>query len=225
MPIASASSRSTRPDGIGRRGGARHHRVDVAVPPHVERARGAGPDRDADDRGEGDHRMHRHRRADEADEGGEDDEPHDPRLQELDVVAELRLAGGGWLASSSRRAQFRGASVGRAGSRRSAGGAGRRRRRGGVGAGARRAGASAAGRRRRPAGVGAPGRRRPGSPAAPERRSARELGGGRSAAAPRRRRGAAAAAGSPRPAPRGGCRRTRRSPSRARCRRLPGSPP
>ena len=32
--------------------GARHHRVDVGVVPHVERAGGAGADRDAEQRGE-----------------------------------------------------------------------------------------------------------------------------------------------------------------------------
>ena len=43
-------------------GGAAHHRVDLPVLPHVERARRAGADGDADDRREADHRMQRHRR-------------------------------------------------------------------------------------------------------------------------------------------------------------------
>src|SRR5450830_438814 len=39
--------------------GARHHRIDVGVVPHVERAGGAGADRDAEQRGEGGERMQR----------------------------------------------------------------------------------------------------------------------------------------------------------------------
>ena len=42
---------------IGRPARARHHRVDVAVVPHVDRARGAGADRDAQHRDRGQHRM------------------------------------------------------------------------------------------------------------------------------------------------------------------------
>ena len=56
-PPASARRPAPRPArhgpiGIGRARGARHQRVDVGVIPHVERAGGAGADRDAEQRGE-----------------------------------------------------------------------------------------------------------------------------------------------------------------------------
>ena len=60
-PKASASPGVTRPVGIGRRAVRVIMRVDVGVVPHVERAGGAGADRDAEQRGEADHRMQRGR--------------------------------------------------------------------------------------------------------------------------------------------------------------------
>src|SRR5262249_1017753 len=52
---------------------ARHHRVDVGVVPHVERARGTGADRDAQKRGEADHRMDMSRRDHDTDQRSKDD--------------------------------------------------------------------------------------------------------------------------------------------------------
>ena len=57
MPKASASPRQhpARRYRPARR--ARHHGIDIGIEPHVERAGGAGADRDAQQRGETDHRM------------------------------------------------------------------------------------------------------------------------------------------------------------------------
>ena len=41
------------------RGGALHQRVEIGLVPHVERARGSGAERDAQDRGEAEHRVDR----------------------------------------------------------------------------------------------------------------------------------------------------------------------
>ncbi len=71
------------------RGGARHLRVDIGVVPHIERAGGAGAGGDADQRGDGEHRMHRARRRDEADESGEHHEEHHSRLHQRDVVGDV----------------------------------------------------------------------------------------------------------------------------------------
>ena len=62
-------------------GGAPHHRVDVAVVPHVDRARRAGSDRDAQHGDGGQHRMQMTRREKQPDKAGENDKRHDPRLQ------------------------------------------------------------------------------------------------------------------------------------------------
>ena len=70
---------------------AAHHRVDVAVIPHVDRARGAGGDRDAQHGGEGQHRMQMTWRDEQADQAGEHHERHHPRLQQRDPVAYLRV--------------------------------------------------------------------------------------------------------------------------------------
>ena len=82
MPKASASPGSTRPAGIGRRAVRVITRVDVGVVPHVERAGGARADRDAEQRGEADHRMDVARRDRKADKGGEHHERHHPRLHQ-----------------------------------------------------------------------------------------------------------------------------------------------
>ena len=78
---------------------ARHDGVDVGVVPHVERAGGAGADRDAEQRREADHRMHVPRRDQQADQRREHDERHHPRLQQRDVVART-------LGESSARARL-----------------------------------------------------------------------------------------------------------------------
>ena len=91
-PKASASPGWTRPAGIGRRTRARHHGIDVGVVPHVERAGGAGADRDAEQRREADHRMHVARRDQQSDQRGEHHERHHPRLQQRDIVLHAREA-------------------------------------------------------------------------------------------------------------------------------------
>jgi hypothetical protein len=73
--------------------GARHQGVDVGLIGHVHRARGAGADRDAEDRGEGQDRMEMAGRDHEADQRGEHHERHHPRLQQREIVAD---AGHAW---------------------------------------------------------------------------------------------------------------------------------
>jgi len=79
----------------GRQGpslGALHHRVDVAVVPHIDRPGGTGADRDAqhgDRREEG---MQMSWREVKTDEAGEDDERHDTRLEQRDVVVDAGIA-------------------------------------------------------------------------------------------------------------------------------------
>ena len=72
--------------------GARHDGVDVGVVPHVERAGGAGADRDAEQRGEADQRMQRAGRDRQADQRGEHHQRHHPRLHQRDVVADAGQA-------------------------------------------------------------------------------------------------------------------------------------
>ncbi len=67
--------------------GARHHRIDVGVVPHVERAGGAGADRDASQRKERQHRMEMTGRDHHPDQRREHDERHHPRLHQRQVVA------------------------------------------------------------------------------------------------------------------------------------------
>ena len=66
--------------------GADHHRVDVGVVPHVQRAGRAGADGDRQKRGEADHRMDVAGREQYARERREHDERHDPRFQELHEI-------------------------------------------------------------------------------------------------------------------------------------------
>ena len=73
---------------------ARHQRVDIGVPPHVEAAGSPGSDRDHDERGEGDDGACRRVRDGHADERREHDERHHPRLQERDVVGDLAAGHG-----------------------------------------------------------------------------------------------------------------------------------
>ena len=68
MPNERASSGLTNPRGTGRAAVRAIWRVDIGVVPHIERAGGAGAGGDADQRGDGEHRMHRARRRDQADE-------------------------------------------------------------------------------------------------------------------------------------------------------------
>jgi len=51
--------------------GPPHHRIDIGVVPHIEGAGGAGPDRDAQERGEAKHRVEMPRRHHQADQCGE----------------------------------------------------------------------------------------------------------------------------------------------------------
>jgi hypothetical protein len=71
------------------RRGALHQRVDVRLIILVQCGRRAGAERDAQDRGEGEHRMHRHRRHQQAAQAGEDDERHHPRLGQRHKVPPL----------------------------------------------------------------------------------------------------------------------------------------
>ncbi|MPL91570.1 hypothetical protein SDC9_37645 [bioreactor metagenome] len=68
-------------------GGALHLGVDVGIPPHVQRARGATAHRDAGNRHRAAQRIKVARRDQHADERGEDHKRHHPRLQQHDVIA------------------------------------------------------------------------------------------------------------------------------------------
>ena len=72
-------------------GSARHHRVDVGVVPHVERAGSAGADGDRSDGDQRDERIERRGGCDQADKGGEDDKGHDARLEEAHEIAGRRF--------------------------------------------------------------------------------------------------------------------------------------
>jgi hypothetical protein len=69
-------------------GGTRHHRVNVSVPPHVQRARGTGPQRNEQDSGKRLNRVERDRSHQQTHERGEDHKRHHARLQQLHVIAE-----------------------------------------------------------------------------------------------------------------------------------------
>jgi hypothetical protein len=73
-----------------------NHRIDVGVVPHVERARCARPDCDAQQRREGDHRMHMPRRDHETDQRREDDKRHDPGLHQRHIVTDALAMLGSW---------------------------------------------------------------------------------------------------------------------------------
>ena len=72
-------------------GGALHHRVDIRIPPHVQRARGPCPHRDEQDRSEADHRMHADRSGQKTHQRREHDQRHHARLEQRDVIAKARL--------------------------------------------------------------------------------------------------------------------------------------
>jgi len=71
--------------------GAAHDCVYIGVIPHVERARGAAAKCNEQDRGKGHERVHRHRRHQQAHHCGEYHQRHHARLQQRNVIAELRL--------------------------------------------------------------------------------------------------------------------------------------
>jgi hypothetical protein len=77
MPNAAASPGVT----------ARHARVDVGVVPHVECTGGAGADRDTEQSGQRDHRMHVAGSDVKPDERREHHERHHSRLHQFDVIA------------------------------------------------------------------------------------------------------------------------------------------
>ena len=66
-----------------------HHRVDVTVIPHVDRAARAGGDGDAQHRGQRQHRVQMAGCDQQADEPGEHHQRHHARLQQGEPVAEL----------------------------------------------------------------------------------------------------------------------------------------
>ena len=74
---AADPARRDRP--LGRAG---HHRVDVGIPPHVERTGRAGAHRDRHQRGESDDGVHRGVDDDHTDERGENHEEHHTRLEQ-----------------------------------------------------------------------------------------------------------------------------------------------
>ena len=94
-PKVRASSGVILPARHRPRRGARHARVDIGVVPHVERASGAGAHGNAEERGDGEHRMHVARRCDEPDQRGEHHEEHHPRLHQREIFGDLAAFGGG----------------------------------------------------------------------------------------------------------------------------------
>jgi len=99
QPEARGFPRRDAPPRNRAHGRPRHHGVDVGVVPHVERAGGAGADRNAQERDKPDQRMQVSRRNHQPDQRGEDDERHHPRLQEREIIA------GGRLADQARRSE------------------------------------------------------------------------------------------------------------------------
>ena len=73
-------------------GRAAHHRVDIAVVPHVDRTRRARGNRNAEHRGKRQHRVQMPRRHQHAHPAGEHHEGHHPRLQQRQPVGGRRHA-------------------------------------------------------------------------------------------------------------------------------------
>ena len=71
--------------------GALHHRVDVRIPPHVQRTRGPCPDGHKQDGGKAHNRMHRRRCRQHANHRGENHKLHHTWLQKSEVIAQLRF--------------------------------------------------------------------------------------------------------------------------------------
>ncbi|QTK79393.1 hypothetical protein AT6N2_C1689 [Agrobacterium tumefaciens] len=67
--------------------GAAHHRVDIGIVPHVERAGCTGANGDAENGDDAQNRIDVTRRQHEAGKGREDDERHDARLQQFEIIA------------------------------------------------------------------------------------------------------------------------------------------
>ncbi len=89
-PKVKASSAGTRLRGIGRIAVRLMMAVDIGVVPHVERARRARAERDEDEGGESDQRMHRAGRGNHGGKCREDGQRHDPRLQQREIIPEGR---------------------------------------------------------------------------------------------------------------------------------------
>jgi hypothetical protein len=70
---------------------AGHHRVDVGVVPHVERARRAAADGDREDGDQRGQRIDMARRHHHADKGREHDQRHDARLEKREIIPGQRL--------------------------------------------------------------------------------------------------------------------------------------
>ena len=83
----------TWPRGMGRLAVRCMQRIDVGVVPHVERARGARADGDADQRDDGEHGMQVARRQHQAGQRRKHDERHDARLHQRDEVADAAADG------------------------------------------------------------------------------------------------------------------------------------
>ncbi len=73
---------------------AAHLRVEVRLVPLVERAAGAGAERDAEDRGEPERERRQGRCGEHAADPGKDHEAHDARLGEREDVAPVGRQGG-----------------------------------------------------------------------------------------------------------------------------------
>jgi len=70
--------------------GCASSRVDVGFKPHIQRAGGAGSDRDREQRREGDDEIRRRRRHDNARQGRENDKGHHARLQQREIIRRRR---------------------------------------------------------------------------------------------------------------------------------------
>ena len=68
---------------------AGHRRVDIGVVPHIEGTGRAGAGGDANQSGDGEHRVHRARRRHHSDQRREHHEEHHPRLHQRDIVGDL----------------------------------------------------------------------------------------------------------------------------------------
>ena len=93
MPKPAASPAVMRPRGIGRPAVRVISASMSASYAHIERAGGAGADRDAEQRGQPDHRMHMAGRDQEPDQRREHHERHHPRFHQFDVIADPGDAG------------------------------------------------------------------------------------------------------------------------------------
>ena len=89
------------------RSGASHTRIDVSVVPHVQSARGSGPDSDRDHGDGADDGIERPWRRQQCRSCGQNDERHDARFHQLDEIADTWLDGQIDLTNIALNAHFR----------------------------------------------------------------------------------------------------------------------